>query len=222
MASRPAQWSGATSGVFYLQRFAKRGAHVVLHVLTTSVGSESDLQRIDMNQATKSYEKKDFEFPYDPFRPALGQTSRMTLAYLGEREWDDEEVDTRVTIALAIARLQWVLLQGRAQLCGLFDEDDVRALMTCFQNQLFSPEEIRRLPTSLCDEYGIDLDRYKQSRLGPLVDKILGLDRPSLVALADALEHAWRGVGKEKAVGAEAFEALGIELLDSEDESETA
>lgn len=175
-----------------------------------------------MNEAPKSYEKEDFEFPYDPFKPALGHASRMTLAYLGEREWDDEEVDTRATIALAIARLQWVLVQGRSQLCGLFDGHDVQVLMTCSQDEVFSPEEIRRLQASLCDEYGIDLDRHENSRLGSLVEKILGLDRIGMVALADALEHAWRGVGGEKAVGAEAFEALGIELRDSEEESETA
>lgn len=175
-----------------------------------------------MTETKKVFERNDFQMDYDPFRPGIGRSSQLTLAYLDERTWNDEDVDARVVVSLAVARLSWLLQRGREQLSGRFDEDDLQVLMTCFQNEIFSPENIRRIPTSVCDEYGIDLDRYQKSRLGPLVDKILDLDRLGLVALADALEQAWRGVGKKKAFGAEAFEALGIELCAPDDETEAA
>lgn len=175
-----------------------------------------------MNQIKKAYERNDFHMEYDPFRPGISRSAQLTLAYLDERNWDDEDVDARVVVSLAVARLSWLLQRGREQLSGRFDEDDLQVLMNCFQNEIFSPENIRRIPTSVCDEYGIDLDRYQKSRLGPLVDKILDLDRLGLIALADALEQAWRGVGEKKVFGAQAFEALGIELCSFDDETEAA
>lgn len=149
-----------------------------------------------------------------PFYPQQALTSSVDYVqrYLEQHTAPSTGLTNEAASMLAAARLQWILQDARRRLAGIFTLDDIVTLMNCFQSEIFFPDQIRTIPSHLCDDLGVEVDEYKSSGIAPLVDKLLALTAPLKVALADALEQAWH-VGLKSDVPLEEFlEGLGLEL----------
>lgn len=47
------------------------------------------------------------------------------------------------------------------------------------------------MASTLCEDLGIEIERYRESSIADLVDKLRALTVPQCMALADALEAGW-------------------------------
>ena len=143
---------------------------------------------------------------------AFDSSKRYADKYLLEHVSGNAGFDNERTGVIASARLEWILAEGRAEISGKFSEEKIRDLLTCFQGEIFSPEQFDRIASSLCDDRGIELDEYEETPLAPFIDELRALSPVQRIALADALEQTWhRGLPSEKTV-AEFLSELGIEL----------
>lgn len=106
------------------------------------------------------------------------------------------------TATLAMARLEWVLRKGREELSGVIDENDFGVLCNTFQAEMAIPDDFRSMASALADDLGIDGDKYEQSSLAPLLDKLIGLSAIQQVALRDLVEQFWHG-------GRQEFDSVG-------------
>lgn len=114
---------------------------------------------------------------------------------------------------MAASRLDWLLQESRTKLSNIFNESDIYTLLDCYQGNMFSPCQINRIASDLCDHLGIELEEYEVSNIAPLIEKLLNLSILQRVALADALELTWyRGLGIEKKQPRELLESLGFLL----------
>jgi hypothetical protein len=124
---------------------------------------------------------------------------------------DDQRVE--VPALLATARLHWLLQKARRSLSGLLSEHDVNILLDCYQGVVFFPDQFDSMASDLANHFGIDIDDYETSMIGPLVDKLIQLNSSQRLALADALEQAWhRGMNRENKSPKVFFATLGIDL----------
>lgn len=115
---------------------------------------------------------------------------------------------------MAAGRLEWLLLETRPTLSGLFSERDVMVLLDCYQGEIFFPDQMNDFVSDLCDHLGIELDAYQTSDIAPLVDKLRGLNAIQRVTLADALEQTWyRGMKAEQKHPREFLASMGITLM---------
>jgi hypothetical protein len=105
-----------------------------------------------------------------------------------------------------------VLGYARRELAGQFSEVDIGLLLSCYQAEVFFPDQLRSLASDLLEDLGLDVEDYHEEPVAPLIDKLRALTPVQRVALADALEQTWsRGLPAGKAVAA-FFGELGIEL----------
>lgn len=125
---------------------------------------------------------------------ALEMTIYNARTYLQTHTFDMAEQGDEsmaATVKFAVARLEWLLDEARQEISGLFTKEEFNMLLNCFQGEFLTPDDCQRMASSLCDELGIELDRYRESGLAELIDKLLALTVPQRAALADALEVAW-------------------------------
>lgn len=128
-----------------------------------------------------------------PFGTQQGWTSSQyyMTTYLHEHADNGACLNSEEVALFAAGRLEWLLRETRPSLSGLFTEQDVIVLLNCFQGDLFSPDQLSKIATNVCDDLGIELDAYKSSGIGPLINTLRGLTSVQQVALADVLEQLW-------------------------------
>lgn len=107
--------------------------------------------------------------------------------------------------------LQDLLMQCRLELSGVFSRDDLFVLLNSAFKSHYDPIDFERLASDICHDLGIELDDYRNTRIGPLVDKLLSLSKEQSVALSDALWQTQQTYARCIAP-AECWKALGIEL----------
>ncbi len=107
--------------------------------------------------------------------------------------------------------LQELLAQCRQDLSGIFSHEDLIVLLNSAFKRHYDPIEFERLASGICHDLGIELDDYRNTRIGPLVDKLLSLSREQAVALSDALWQTQQTYARCTAP-AECWKDLGIEL----------
>ena len=128
-----------------------------------------------------------------PFGSEQGWTSSeyYMASYLREHADNGAGLNSEEVALFATGRLEWLLRESRPSLSGLFSKQDVIVLLNCFQGDLFSPNQLSKIATNVCDDLGIELDAYESSGIGSLINTLRGLTSVQQVALADALEQLW-------------------------------
>ena len=71
--------------------------------------------------------------------------------------------------------LQELLAQCRQDLSGIFSHEDLIVLLNSAFKRHYDPIEFERLASGICHDSGIELDDYRNTRIGPLVDQLLSL-----------------------------------------------
>lgn len=151
----------------------------------------------------------------------LSHLNNHASQYGNDDEHDDERpsiesVDGRsskVAALMAAGRLEWLLRETRPSLSGRLSEQEVGTLLDCYQGQIYSPGEFGCITSDLCDHLGIELQDYRTSCIGKLVDTLLDLTAVQRLTLVDALEQTWhRGVKRGGQSPKEFLSTLGIDL----------
>ncbi|AMP74827.1 hypothetical protein [Ralstonia solanacearum] len=132
--------------------------------------------------------------------------------YMSQHVLDKNGLNAESAGMLAASRLQWLLVETRARLSGLFDQNDIVTLLNCFQAEIFSPDMLNRIATTVCEDSGIDVDEWAASPLVNLLETLCGLSPLERVTLADALEQTWYRAGEDGKTHLEVLAELGIEV----------
>lgn len=151
-----------------------------------------------------------------PFQSEQGWTfsTDYMANYLREHADNGAGLNSDKAAMMAAGRLEWLLQGARPTLCGMFSEADIMALMDCYLGDMFSPDQMNRLPSDLCDHLGVELDDYEASGIAPLINKLRGLNAVQRMTLADALEQTWhRGMKGEQKHPRDFLASIGIELI---------
>lgn len=107
--------------------------------------------------------------------------------------------------------LQELLADCRQALSGVFSHEDLFVLLNSTFKRHYDPIDFERLASDICHDLGIELDDYRNTRIGPLVGHLLSLSREQAVALSDALWQTQQTYARCIAPS-ECWKALGIEL----------
>jgi hypothetical protein len=131
--------------------------------------------------------------------------------HLREHSYEGKSRDD--TLLAAAGRLEWLLMDCRDELNGMFTEDEILLLLDCFKGEVFSPFELESLAAPLCVHLGIDPESACENEADALLEKLVRLTAAQRLTLADALEQTWhRGVRHHKQSLRDFFSYLGIEL----------
>lgn len=125
---------------------------------------------------------------------AVERTTHYAQTYLlahSFAELEPSEVAMGATVQLAVARLEFLLDDARQQISGKFSQDDIDLLLNCYQGEFLTPDTCQHMASTLCEDLGIEIERYRESSIADLVDKLRALTVPQCMALADALEAGW-------------------------------
>jgi hypothetical protein len=144
---------------------------------------------------------------------ALSYSAGYAQRYFAAHTPSSTDLEDHQAAVLAAARLEWLLPSLRSEISGLFSKRDILMLLNCVQDSIFFPGSFERLASDLCDDLGVELDKYERSGIASLVDKLLALTAGQSLALADALEQAWHVGMPANLHPAELFPQLGIELI---------
>lgn len=136
-----------------------------------------------------------------------------TKQYLADHNLPSTGLDERRVTRLATARLEWLLRDARKNLSGQFSSADIVALMNCFQDVLFFPDQVGTIASELCDDFGVEVDKWDQSEIAPLLRKLRTMSAVEKLALADALEQAWHRMDTDQVSHVDTFARLGIVLV---------
>lgn len=157
------------------------------------------------------------EFPDAPsdcllrLQEAVERTTHHAQTYLLAHtfaELETSDVAMGATVKLAVARLEFLLDDARQQISGMFSQDEIDLLLNCYQGEFLTPDDCQRMASTLCEDLGIELERYRESSIADLVDKLRVLTVPQRMALADALEAGWHAGRPVNSVLAD----MGMEL----------
>lgn len=123
---------------------------------------------------------------------ALRASSRWIAAYEDSHLCAKGEARGR----LAMARLQWVLEEGRSSLDRQFTSDEFAVICSAFNAEITSPHDINGIAMAVVEEYGIDIDddidNYKNYPVAAkLIDKLRQLSPIECLALLDLVEIFW-------------------------------
>jgi hypothetical protein len=115
--------------------------------------------------------------------------------YLRIRAYRDSgvgEVQLSTTLKHGIARLEWVLREGRQQISDLFTEGEFKLLLNWYLSGFITYHSCMEMAPAMCTLLGIELDEYEESEHASFIDRLLNLTPCQRAALADALELAWK------------------------------
>jgi hypothetical protein len=159
---------------------------VALNSKAIAVGVES---RFDGSQVSNMAEDFYIEeaMTRSAFWPALYQRDH----FMEHSEESPEAMNT-----LAMARLEWILRQGRNALNGLITEDEFRTLCDVFSYDLATPDDTEDMAGAVADQYGIEYDGYEKTELGPLLTKLMTMSAIQKLALRDLVQRFWYPSGK--------------------------
>ena len=166
----------------------------------------------ELEQPWMPSEARITSYSYENYPELIENSNEDNSAEVAQEKSD--AADFHVTSQMAAGRLDWVLKKTRPSLSGLFSEADVFALLDCNQSDIFSPSNLDRIASDLCDHLGIEIDSYETSEVSTLVETLLDLSPIQRLTLADALEQTWHhGMKQEGKSPRESFWTLGIELM---------
>jgi hypothetical protein len=136
-----------------------------------------------------------------PLHEALTYSLEWTDNYVGGHCFKNAGMTEAAALTLAAARLEWLLYECMRGLNGLVTVDDFSVLCNTIQGDIATPGDFR-LEAMVAGEFGLDVDTYRESEHGPLIDKLLGLSQLQQLALRDLVERYWY-------VGASEYPSMG-------------
>jgi hypothetical protein len=107
------------------------------------------------------------------------------------------------TLKHAVTRLEWILNEAREEIAELFTNEEFILMLNCFQGEFMDPRAFQRLPSTVCDDLGIEINEYEVSPLADFIERMRNLNTSQRAALADALEVAWHSGSHEFKVPAD-------------------
>ena len=173
------------------------------------------MENTKMNTVAAAIEKFSVTVEMLPLESEQAWTSSgyYMATYLKEHADTDACFGADEASLFAAGRLDGLLRQTRPTLSGIFSENNIIALIDCYQGDLFSPDKMNNIASDLCDHLGVKVDSYETSGIASLIDTLLELSPVQRVTLADALEQTWyRGMKQMNKSPKEFFSILGIEL----------
>jgi len=163
-----------------------------------------------MNETQQSNIANDFHIEEamtrSAFWPALYQRDHAM-------EYSEERPEAMST--LAMARLEWILRQGRLALNGLITEGEFRTLCDVFNSEIATPDEIEYMANAVAAEFDIEYDGYKEHPLGPLLDKLLTMSPIQKLALRDLVQRFWYPADGRGISPSEFLNKYGVALASS-------
>lgn len=108
-----------------------------------------------------------------------------------------------------LARLSWLLDEGRQELINLFTPSEFATLSSALQDEICSPSSIMNLVDIVGNELGLEPDAFEGSYHASLMHKLLSLTSLQSLALRDLLEEYWH-VGMHKMTCAEFLNNKGL------------
>lgn len=140
---------------------------------------------------------------------ALAFTADYAAAYVKAHSTAGLSAE-RATL-VAAGRLEWLLQRVRPTISGIFEINEISAILECYEDTLFFPDQFDDMPSDLLDHLADD-STLEHLPAPEVVQKVRKLTPVQRVTLADAIEQAWhRGIragGDWQSVFAE----LGIEF----------
>lgn len=91
----------------------------------------------------------------------------------------------------ALARLEWMLDEGREQISGLFSKGDLALLAHHVQGDFNATRSGYEYAAGICTELKIDFENFEESEHAGLVKCLLALTASQSAALSDAIEVGW-------------------------------
>lgn len=91
----------------------------------------------------------------------------------------------------ALARLEWMLDEGREQISGLFSREDFALLAHHVQGDFNATRSGYEYAACICTELKIDFEHFEESEHAGLVKCLLALTASQSAALSDAIEVGW-------------------------------
>ena len=127
-------------------------------------------------------------------KESLRQRSTYWQGYLGAHHFASlgagEDVKQSQT-QHALARLEWMLDEGREQISGLFSREDFALLAHHVQGDFNATRSGYEYAACICTELKIDFEHFEESEHAGLVKCLLALTASQSAALSDAIEVGW-------------------------------
>ena len=93
--------------------------------------------------------------------------------------------------AIGLARLNWLLEEGRRELIGIFTPAEFATMCTGLQDEICELSSLNKIVGVVADDLGLDPDTYEESPHADLINRLLALSTLQSVALRDLLEEFW-------------------------------
>ncbi len=111
--------------------------------------------------------------------------------YLKARVNYERGLDLEKVALLAAARMQLLHDETTHSLSGRFSEEDIIALMGCYQGDIVSPDRVANMSVDLLSRLGVESDVPFSKDVVPLVEKLQGLSTMQRFTLADTVEQVF-------------------------------
>jgi hypothetical protein len=139
-----------------------------------------------MNETQQSNITNDFYI-----EEALTRSAFWPALYRRDHAMEHSEKSREAMGTLAMARLEWILRQGRLALNGLITEGEFVTLCNVFNSEIATPDDIEHMADAVAEEFGIEYEGYKETPLGPLLDKLMAMAPIQKLALRDLVQRFW-------------------------------
>lgn len=127
---------------------------------------------------------------------ALTRSAFWPTLYKRDHFMEQSEEYPEAMNTLAMARLEWILRQGRAALSDSITAEEFRTLCDVFNHDLATPDEIEDMAGAVAESYGIEYEGYEKTPLGPLLNKLLNFSPIQKLALRDLVQRFWYPINK--------------------------
>ncbi|WP_395009295.1 hypothetical protein, partial [Undibacterium sp.] len=137
------------------------------------------------------------------------ESSVYAFEYLFARSYEHSGLTDAGVTALGLARLNWLLHQGRLELIGLFTPSEFAVISSALEDEICGPGSILRLIGTVGYDLGLEPNFFDDSPHAYLMHKLLSLSSLQTLALRDLLEE-YRHVAMRKMTCVEFLNKKGL------------
>lgn len=111
--------------------------------------------------------------------------------YTKARSYKKTGITESGTTAIGLARLNWLLEEGRLDLNGYFNPSEFAILCSSVQDEICELSSIMKLVDVVANYLGLDFYTYPESPYADLMNRLMSLSALQSLALRDLLEEYW-------------------------------
>lgn len=108
--------------------------------------------------------------------------------YLNAQMNAHEGLQVEQAMVVAVARLNWLYQKTRRSLSGLFNTDDISALVDCYNGRMFHFAQLDRMAEDFCEYAGTSLTSFHGTKYTKLICVLVDLTPVQCLTLANVLE----------------------------------